>query len=166
MDTEGLLELLNENKVDYVIIGAAAFPVHGYARSTLDIDIFVRPDMENIKRVKKALMEFGYDLTDISYHDLLNNKLLIRQYIVVTDIHPFVKGVTFEEIWKNKVKSKFGDTEVFFSSLNDLIKMKKAAGRIKDMEDLKYLERIKKRRSKKKIFNEEEPGANGITENR
>ena len=36
MDTEGLLKLLNENRVDFVIIGATAFPVHGYARATLE----------------------------------------------------------------------------------------------------------------------------------
>jgi len=146
MDTEGLLKLLNENNVDFVIIGATAFPVYGYARSTLDIDIFVRPDLENIKRLKKALMQFGYDLTDISHDDLLNNKLLIRQYIVVTDIHPFVKGVTFEEVWKKKLKSRFGKTEVYFPSLDHIIKMKRAAGRPKDLEDLKFLERIKKRK--------------------
>ncbi len=88
-------------------------------------------------------------MTDISYDDLLNNKLLIRQYIVETDLHPFVKGVTFEEVWKNKVKSKFGDTEAFFASLDDLIKMKMAAGRSKDLEDLKYLEKIKERLGRK-----------------
>jgi predicted nucleotidyltransferase len=146
MDTEGLLKLLNDNKVDYVIIGATAFPVHGYARATLDIDIFVRPKLENIKKVKKALTEFGYDLTDISYHDLLNNKLLIRQYFVETDIHPFVKGITFEEIWKNKISAKFGKTEAYFPSLDDIIKMKEAAGRTKDLEDLKFLKKIRERK--------------------
>jgi predicted nucleotidyltransferase len=131
--------------VDFIIIGATAFPVYGYARATLDIDLFVRPELENIKRLKKALTEFGYDLTDISFEDLLNNKLLIRQYVVETDLHPFVKGVTFEEVWKNKVKSKYGETEAYFASLDDLIKMKIAAGRGKDLEDLKYLEKIKER---------------------
>lgn len=38
MDTEGLLKLLNENNVDFVIIGATAFPVYGYAGATLDGD--------------------------------------------------------------------------------------------------------------------------------
>lgn len=143
MDTEKLLKLLNENKVDFVVIGATAFPVYGYARATLDIDIFVRPESENIKRVKSALIKFGYDLTDISYDDLLKNKLLIRQYIVEADIHPFVKGVTFEEIWGSKIKSRFGDTEVYFPSLEHMIKMKEAAGRTKDIEDLKYLKKIR-----------------------
>lgn len=150
MDTEKLLELLNENKVDFVIIGATAFPVYGYARATLDIDIFVRPELENIKRVKSALMTFGYDLTDISHEDLLENKLLIRQYMVETDIHPFVKGVTFEEIWETKIKSKFGDTDAFFPSLDNMIKMKKAAGRAKDIEDLQYLTKIRDANSIKK----------------
>jgi predicted nucleotidyltransferase len=150
MDTEGLLKLLNANKVDFIIIGATAFPVYGYARATLDIDLFVRPELENIKRLKKALEEFGYDMSDISHQDLLNNKLLIRQYIVETDIHPFVKGVAFEELWKNKIKSKFGQTEVFFPSLDDIIKMKIAAGRSKDLEDVKFLKEIREREAQKK----------------
>jgi predicted nucleotidyltransferase len=143
MDTEKLLKSLNGNKVDFIVIGATAFPVYGYARATLDIDLFVRPEKENIKRLKKALMDFGYDLTDISEEDMLKNKFLIRQYALETDIHPFVKGVIFKDIWKNKIRSKFGDTEVYFPCLDDMIRMKKAAGRAKDLEDLKYLKKIK-----------------------
>lgn len=60
-----------------------------------------------------------------------------------TDIHPFVKGISFDRVWKNKVKAKFGQTFVWFASLNDLIQMKRAAGRSKDLEDLKYLERLR-----------------------
>ena len=37
MDIERLLRLLNEHSVRYVVIGATAFPVHGYARATLDV---------------------------------------------------------------------------------------------------------------------------------
>jgi hypothetical protein len=42
VDIEGLLRSLNAHSVDYVLIGATAFPVHGYARATLDVDIFMR----------------------------------------------------------------------------------------------------------------------------
>ena len=149
MDTEKLLRLLKEHKVDFVIIGATAFPIHGYARSTLDIDIFMRPDKSNAEQIWHALKEFGYDVTDITIEDLLKKKILIRQYAVETDIHPFVKGINFEQIWKNKVKAKFGDTFVYFASLDDLIKMKKAAGRAKDFEDLKILRNIKKLKQKR-----------------
>ena len=150
MDTESLLKLLKEHKVDFVIIGATAFPIHGYARATLDLDIFLRPTKSNAEKIWHALKEFGYDVTDIKIEDIVEKKILIRQYAVETDIHPFVKGVSFDQIWKNKVKAKFGDTFVYFASLDDLIKMKHAAGRPKDIEDLKNLRNIKKLKYKKK----------------
>lgn len=145
MVTERLLRLLKEHRVDFVIIGATAFPVHGYSRATLDIDIFIRPEGPNAERVWKALKKFGYDMTGVTVDELLTKKLLIRQYTVETDIHPFVKGVTFKRVWRNKVKAKFGKTFIWFASLNDLIKMKRAAARTQDIEDLKYLLRLRKK---------------------
>ena len=142
MGTERLLRLLKEHKVAFVIIGATAFPLYGYARATLDIDIFIRPDRANAEKAWAALKEFGYDLGDVSVEDLLNKKLLIRQYDVETDIHPFVKGITFERVWKNKVRAKLGNTFIYFAALEDLIKMKQAAGRPRDLEDLKYLRKL------------------------
>lgn len=149
MDTERLLRLLKENKVSFLVIGASAFPAYGYARATLDIDIFIRPNFGNAKRTMKALEQFGYDLMELSPEDFLKNKVLIRQYKVEADFHPFVKGVKFEDVWKNRIKAKFGDTEVNFPSLDDMIQMKKAAGRAIDREDLKYLVKLKE----KKVLN-------------
>jgi predicted nucleotidyltransferase len=146
VDTEGLLKSLKEHKVDFVIIGATAFPIHGYARATLDIDIFIRPTEANAQRTRKALSAFGYDLSDIRNEDFLKKKLLIRQYAVESDIHPFVKGITFERVWKNKIKQKFGHTLVYFASLNDIIKMKESANRPKDRDDLKYLRKLKQKK--------------------
>jgi predicted nucleotidyltransferase len=149
MKTERLLQLLNEHKVRFVIIGATAFPVHGYSRATLDIDLFIKSTRMNAERTREALREFGYDMTDVSIEDLLTKKLLIRQYWVETDIHPFVKGVSFKDIWKNKVLADYGGEPAWFASLKDLIKMKKAAGRPKDKEDLKYLLRLQKGRARR-----------------
>jgi len=127
-----------------VVIGATAFPVHGYSRATLDIDIFIKPEISNAAKTLAALKDFGYDVSDIAIDELLTKKILIRQHLVETDIHPFVKGVAFDEVWQNRVKAKFGDTFVWFASLGDLIKMKRAAGRPKDLEDLKYLQKLNK----------------------
>jgi len=149
MNAEKLLKLLKENRVKFVIIGATAFPVHGYSRATLDIDILIKPEETNAKRTWKALKQFGYDVTDLTVEEILTKKVLIRQYRVETDIHPNVKGVTFEKVWKNKVKARFGKTFVWFASLDDLIKMKKAASRPQDLEDLKYLLQLKKRSRKR-----------------
>jgi predicted nucleotidyltransferase len=143
MDTESLLRSLNARKVRYVVIGATAFPVHGYARATLDIDIFIEATPENASRTLAALKDTGYDMTDVSVGDLLASKLLIRQYLLETDIHPFVAGVSFEEVWNHRVESQIGQTPACFASLDDLIRMKKAAGRPKDLLDLEVLEKLK-----------------------
>lgn len=128
-----------------MVIGATAFPVHGYARATLDIDLFIRPTLTHARRARSALHAFGYDLSDVTVGDLLSKKLLIRQYAVETDIHPFVTGIRFDRVWKNKVRAAYGKTTAYFASLDDLITMKRAAGRPKDREDLKYLLRLKKK---------------------
>lgn len=143
MDTETLLRSLNEHDVRYVVIGATAFPVHGYARATLDVDVFLEPTEENARKALAALRAFGYDVSDLTVEDLLEKKVLIRQYVVQTDLHPFVKGVSWEDVWTNRLESVLGSTPVPFASLDDLIRMKRAAGRPKDVEDLRVLERIR-----------------------
>jgi len=147
MDIEELLKSLNAHNVEFVIIGATAFPIHGYARATLDIDIFIRPETKNAVRTLNALRDFGYDTADITVEDLLTQKVLIRQYLVETDIHPFVTGITFDHVWKNRIPGTFGKEKVYYASLDDLIVMKESAGRPKDLEDIKVLKTLKKKRN-------------------
>lgn len=143
MDIERLLRSLNARNVRYVVIGATAFPVHGYARATLDVDFFIDAERENAERVRDALAEFGYDVTDLTVDDLLSKKVLIRQYRLQTDVHPSVKGVTFAQVWTNRVPGVIGETPTVFASLDDLIAMKEAAGRPKDLEDLRVLRELR-----------------------
>jgi len=145
VDIESLFKSLNARRARYVVIGAAAFPVHGYARATLDVDLLIEATPDNAKRVRNALLDFGYDLTDVSEAELLEKKVLIRQYVLETDIHPFVAGAEFEGVWQRRVEDRIGNTPVTFASLDDLIRMKEAAGRPKDLEDLKALRRIRER---------------------
>lgn len=145
MDIENLLKLLKENDVEFVIIGATAFPTHGYSRATLDLDLFIRNTKENARKTRLALEKFGYDVSDLSVEDLCKNKILIRQYVLETDIHPFVTGIHFDEVWAHKVTDKIEGVDVYVASLDDLIKMKKAAGRSKDLDDLKVLEELRKK---------------------
>ena len=112
MDTQSLLKSLKDHKVKFVIIGATAFPVHGYSRATLDIDIFIKPEKSNAEKTIKALSDFGYDVSDVTIDELLTKKILIRQSLIETDIHPHVKGISFNEVWRNKVKAKFENTFV------------------------------------------------------
>jgi len=143
LDIEGLLKSLNAHSVRYVVIGATAFPVHGYARATLDIDLFIEPTVENAERTRAALVAFGYDMSDVAVDEMLAKKILIRQYMIETDLHPFVKGASFDDVWARRVEDRIGETPASFAGLDDLIRMKEAAGRPKDLEDLRVLRRLR-----------------------
>ena len=143
--TESLLRSLSDASVRYVVIGATAFAAHGWVRATADVDLFVAADLENVEKLRGALTEFGYDVTDASVDDFQKYKILLRQYDLPLDIHPFVEGVSFEEVWERRVMADLGGAEVPFASLDDLIRMKKAANRPKDREDLVHLERLRTR---------------------
>jgi hypothetical protein len=147
MDLETLLKSLNAREVRYVIIGATAFPVHGYVRATLDVDILIEPTEQNARRTWEALRAFGYDVTELTVEDMLNKKILIRQYWLETDIHPSAAGVTFEQVRANRVEGVIGETPTYFAGLDELIAMKQAAGRPKDMEDLRALLKLRERRA-------------------
>jgi hypothetical protein len=84
-----------------------------------------------------------YDLHDVAVDEILAKKILIRQHLIETDIHPFVEGVSFDEAWARRIDDRIGDTPVPFASLDDLIRMKEAAGRPKDLEDLRVLRALR-----------------------
>jgi len=146
MDISGLLKSLNARRVQFVIIGATAFPTHGYVRATADIDILIKPTRENARRTLAALSQAGYDISDLTIDEVLEKKILFRQYILATDIHPSAVGVTFDAVWRHRVRDTIEDVPVFVASLDDLIKMKRAANRAKDREDLKVLLELKRRK--------------------
>ncbi|MDP2969210.1 MAG: hypothetical protein Q8P64_08410, partial [Deltaproteobacteria bacterium] len=83
---------------------------------------------------------------EITLEDLLTKKVLIRQYLVETDIHPFAAGVTFDQVWEKRISGTFGKERVYYASLDDIIIMKESAGRPKDLEDLKVLKILKEKR--------------------
>ncbi|MBI3540843.1 MAG: hypothetical protein HY073_01690 [Deltaproteobacteria bacterium] len=148
MKIEDLIRFLNEKSAEYLVIGAQACAAHGYVRATADMDILIRPDEKNIEKVRAALEAFGYDTTDASLEDFQTKKILFRQYWYDVDVHPFAAGVDTEEVLKNGMSGMYENVPTHFASLNDLIKMKKAAGRAKDLEDLRHLEEIRRQQKK------------------
>jgi hypothetical protein len=150
MQTVELIKLFNAHKVKYLLIGAAACAAHGHSRATSDIDILIEATLQNAERARGALKEFGYDVEDLPIEDMLEKKILFRQYWLDIDIHPFAEGIVFEKAWKDRLDAPFEDEPSHYVSLNDLIDMKRAAGRPKDKEDLRYLLHIRKVLNEKK----------------
>jgi len=63
-DFKELLELFNKHLVEYIIVGGYALAYHGAPRFTGDMDIYVKPDPQNARRIMAALDEFGFLIFD------------------------------------------------------------------------------------------------------
>ncbi len=143
MDPEylNLIRLLNEESVEYVVLGGHAVIAHGYLRTTGDIDIFIGPTDQNAGRILRALERFGYTNGEFERNDFTRvpNYLSFSRYDGWIDLLTFTLGVTFDECYKNRVVLDTEGVPVNFISLSDLIRNKQATGRPQDLRDLENL---------------------------
>ncbi len=68
-DFRDLLAAFNARGVEFLVVGAYALAAHGFVRATKDLDVWVRPDAANGKRVLGALADFGAPLHDLTVED-------------------------------------------------------------------------------------------------
>lgn len=140
-----LFECLNRNGVEYLLIGGTLAIAYGVPRVTKDIDIFLKPTLENTKRCLQALKECGLGTAElISAEDLCEMEVTIFKDIVRLDVLTCVKGLDFFEAWSNKVLLELDNIRIPALSFDDLIKTKQAAGRPEDVEDIKILQLARK----------------------
>jgi hypothetical protein len=140
-DFEELLKLLEEHRVEYLIVGGYAVAFHGYPRFTKDIDIFYNIAPSNIQKLQESLLKFGFTSKDLSA-DLFQKKGNIITFGVEpvrVDIINDISGVEFAVAWKKRVRGRYGDIEVNFISKVDLIKNKTATPRLQDKADAENL---------------------------
>ncbi|MBF0104237.1 MAG: hypothetical protein HQM16_02810 [Deltaproteobacteria bacterium] len=140
-DFKEFLELLNRHNCKYVIVGGYAVIFHGYPRFTGDIDIYYQLGEQNTKSLLTALKEFGFDFLELTPEEL-NKKGQIFQLGNPPnriDLINQADGIEFDQVWENKVEGKYGNLPVYFISLDDLMKNKRAADRNKDRGDVEHL---------------------------
>jgi hypothetical protein len=143
-DFRELLESLNENGVEYLVVGGYAVGMHGYYRSTMDPDIFVADSYENANRIVKALTQFGFGDTTLTA-DLFTQKdslVVIGVEPLAVDILNYLSGVQFKSAFERRTIHRCEDVDVNVIGLDDLIINKTAAGRLKDLADVGYLRNI------------------------
>jgi hypothetical protein len=141
-----MLRCLQEAEVEFVIVGAHALAAHGIARATGDIDILVRPSRESAGRVMSALLQFG---APVAAHGVASVDFATPGVVYQLGLPPRridllteISGVDFDEAWASAIKTSFGDLTVSVLGRDALIKNKRAAGRDKDLADVKALERL------------------------
>lgn len=76
----GVIASLNDHQVDYVVVGGVAMNLHGLIRATEDLDVFVRPNTENIERLRQARRAVWADpdIDQITAEDLCGEYPVVR----------------------------------------------------------------------------------------
>ena len=134
---------LNEQEVEYMLVGGYAVILNGYRRSTGDMDIWVNVTPLNHKRLIKAYVSFGLPTSDISEENFLNNdEIDVFTYgvpPVCIEIMKVLKGCDFAEAYQLSNVFDENDLKIRYIHIDTLIQAKKASGRYKDLDDIEKL---------------------------
>ena len=143
-----MLFALLDAKAEFLVVGAHAASVHGHARNTGDLDIWVRPSTENAPRVMRALHAFGAPTFDWTVEDFTKPDWCFQMGMPPgrIDLLTGIAGVSFDDAWPNRVDHELQGRAVPFLGLEELLRNKRAAGRPKDLADVAALEKLKRKR--------------------
>lgn len=144
-DFEDLLVLLESHGCQYLIVGGLAFIYHAKPRYTKDMDLWVGPDPDNVRRANKALSEFGSptllevdDPTQVVQVGIAPNRI---------DLMVEVGAVSFEEAWPRRITGTYGEAPAFWIDLDSLLAIKSAIDVPRHQEDARVLREVKQRRN-------------------
>ena len=140
-DFKEFIELLNNHKVEYLLVGGYALGIHGYPRYTGDMDIWVKPTPENAARVLGVLDEFGFGELDLGEADFVKpgNVIQLGYPPLRIDLLTQPDGVDFSDSYTNRMDLEYESLIIHVISLEDFKANKAASARPKDLEDLRNM---------------------------
>ena len=143
-DFRDFLNALNETEVRYLLVGGYSVVLHGYSRTTGDMDLWVERTVENYNKLKIAFLKFGMPVFDMTEENFLSHPVwdvfTFGTPPVAIDIMVKLEGLNFEEAFQKAIIFEDDDLKIRTINRIDLITTKKIAGRAKDINDLENLE--------------------------
>lgn len=158
---EQIIQSLNKAGVEYLIAGGLAVTAHGYLRFTADLDLIIHLDKDNILKAMKAFKDLGYKpRAPVPIEAFADEKMRLNWITeknlkvfslwssvhTATEIDVFVQEpLDFQKAYQRKSNFTLSPkTKAPVLSLEDLISLKKQAGRKKDLDDIEHLQMIQK----------------------
>jgi hypothetical protein len=122
-------------------VGGVAVNAHGYVRATQDLDIFMRPTIDNAHAAFQASLALGVPLVDLEPADLLDDEENLRfgpaeDHI---DILASIGEMPFDQVWRNRMETVVDGLLIPFISKSDLMENKRQIGRLRDLADVEEL---------------------------
>lgn len=143
-DFRDFIHALNRNQVRYILVGGYSVILHGYSRTTGDLDLWVERTHKNYLKLKQSFDEFGMPVFDMTEDNFLHHPIWdVFTYgvpPVAIDLMISLEGFNFQEIYERSVTFKDEELEIRVIHKNDLIAAKQKAGRSKDLDDLENLQ--------------------------
>lgn len=156
-DPRRILERLTAHGVDFVVIGGIAVVLSGYGRATRDLDIAFADDPANLDVLGDTLIGLDARLRgveeDVPFvpdaRTLAGVQLLtLDTSLGWLDVHRTLPGVrSYDALRRRAHRIMLNRTPVLVASLDDLIEMKRSAGRPQDQIDIEALEAIRRLRA-------------------
>lgn len=137
-----MLTALSAEGVEFLIVGAYAVAGHGLPRATGDIDLWVRPSLDNAAKLWRALERFGAPRSRLTPESFTERDLVYQIGLPPNriDILTDIDGVTFDEAWKDRVPCPVEGGSFAMISRHHLLANKRATGRPQDLADVARLE--------------------------
>ena len=141
-DFDEFIGSLTAHGVEFVIVGAYALAFHGAPRFTGDIDIIVRPTLDNAARLLSALEAFGFPVSELTPDMVADRRRMLQMGEPPVQIHVMsaISGVDWDEAWADRMEGTLGLRVVPFLGRETLLRNKRAAARPKDLADIDALE--------------------------
>ena len=159
---EPVFAALDAAGVRYVVVGGLAVVLHGHPRLTADVDLVLDLEPDAARRAMEALVKLGLKarapVDPLAFADPRKREAWISEkgmqvFTLYSSVNPllcldlFVKDpVPFEQLWARSETVDLGSGSVHIASIDDLIVMKRVAGRPHDLTDIAALEALKKER--------------------
>ena len=150
-----VLATLEEAQVRYLVVGGVAVVLHGYLRTTLDLDLVIQLEDGNLAKALRGLEALGYQprvsAPMAAFADRATRESWIRHknMLVFSLWHPDQQGFVldlfveepfdFDEVYSRALLVSLPETKATVIALEDLILMKRQAGRPRDLEDVEAL---------------------------
>lgn len=142
-DLKEILAEFARHDVQYLVIGGYAVGFHAEPRFTKDLDLWIGEDPLNIDRASAALIAFGAtDMVLDHFRAAKPNEIVwMGKPPLRIDFLRSAPGGTFASMYARRVQATWDGIAVSVICKDDLIILKRAAGRTQDLVDLEALTR-------------------------
>lgn len=161
-DFDRIFEELEKESVRYLVVGGVAVVLHGHPRFTANLDLILDLESSNVRAALKALKRLGYQprapVPFDEFSDPIRRKAWVEEKslsvfalwspeLPATEVDLFVEEpLPFEEAFRRAIRANLSGLQVRVASLEDLVSLKRRAGRPKDLEDIVALQALAKER--------------------